>query len=120
MKLRGELGEHFVVTRGLDKCLAVYPESAWKVIEEKLTQGPTSSSRKAQLYFKSCALDCDMDSQGRVVIPQKLREFAGLNREAIIVGVIDHAEIWDAQRWKDYSEQLDTIDMMGIMDQMGI
>ncbi len=76
-KLRDELGERFTVTRGLDKCLAIYPESEWNILEERIQALPMSRARDLQRFFFSSAFDAELDSQGRILLPAGLRKYAG-------------------------------------------
>ena len=88
-KFREILGEEFVVTKGLDGCLFVYPNKEWENIENKFREIPltTKDARKFSRFFFAGAADCEVDRQGRVLIPSVLREFAGLNKEVVLVGV---------------------------------
>lgn len=106
-KFRDLLGEHFVVTKGLDSCLFIYPPAEWSAFEEKLKQLPLTSSdaRKFVRFFFSGALECDLDNQGRIILPPNLREYAGLKKEIISIGVNNRVEIWDREKWKDYNEE---------------
>lgn len=95
-KFREILGEEFVVTKGLDGCLFVYPNKEWENIENKFREIPltTKDARKFSRFFFAGAADCEVDRQGRVLIPSVLREFAGLNKEVVLVGVLNRIEIW--------------------------
>lgn len=106
-KFRDLLGEHFVVTKGLDSCLFIYPPAEWSAFEEKLKQLPLTSSdaRKFVRFFFSGALECDLDNQGRIILPPNLRAYAGLKKEIISIGVNNRVEIWDREKWKDYNEE---------------
>jgi len=98
-KLRAELGEFFYVTKGLDNCLFVYPAKNWADIEEKIAALPLSKSRNLQRMLFASAIRCEVDGQGRILIPQKLRQYAGLEKDVTIIGVSSRAEIWDSERW---------------------
>ena len=99
-KLREELGEHFTVTKGLDGCLSVYPEAEWKRLEDKIrTLGNGEKARRVKRYYFANAFDAQLDAQGRILIPAKLRDYAGLTKEVVVVGSFDRAEIWSAERW---------------------
>lgn len=119
-KLREGLGDNFVVTRGLDGCLSLYSESSWKVMEEKISSLPLSQSRDLQRYFFSSAMDCEPDTQGRVVIPQNLREFAGIKKTVVVVGMINRAEVWDADKWNSYSGNISEDKIIATMEGLGI
>ena len=86
-KLREELGEGFVVTKGLDECLFLYPQHAWEQLEEKIRRLPMSKSRGLQRFFLSSAADVTVDKQGRMIVPSVLRSYAGLEHEVTIIGV---------------------------------
>ena len=90
-KFREELGKMFIITKGLDGCLFVYSASAWEVLEDNINQLPLSKSRNLQRFFFSSAADCVPDAQGRVLIPQNLREYAALQKEVTIIGVSGRA-----------------------------
>ena len=93
-KLRDALGEHFTVTKGLDGCLAVYPEKEWELLEDKIrTLGNGEKARRVKRYYFANAFDAQLDAQGRILIPAGLREFAGLQKDVVVIGQLDHAEI---------------------------
>ena len=106
-KFREELGENFVVTRGLDKCLFAYPMNEWKVIEEKLKQLPLTKkdARAFTRFFFSGAVECEVDKQGRINIPANLRTYAELEKECVVIGVSERVEIWANEKWEDYVEE---------------
>ena len=103
-KLREELGTTFYLTMGLDACLAVYPMASWNVFTEKFASLPMSQSKVMRPLFAN-ASKCELDSQGRIVVPQKLRKYAGLEKETVIIGVNDRAEIWAADVWHAREEE---------------
>ena len=88
-KFRDALGDGFVVTKGLDGCLFVYPPDAWQAFEEKLQSLPLTNknSRQFARFFLAGAASCEVDKQGRILLPQVLREFAGLEKEVVMVGL---------------------------------
>lgn len=102
-KFREQLGDEFIVTRGLDGCLFVYENSEWKSFEEKLNELPLSNekARMMKRYFLAGANACEVDRQGRILIPAVLREFAKLGKDVTLVGVGDRIEIWDKTIWAD-------------------
>lgn len=118
IKLREELGEHFVIFRGLDNCINVYSQEKWNAFEERLSALP-SKARKVQRFF-SANFECDPDAQGRILIPQTLRTYAGLQKDVVVVGMLDHAEIWDADAWKRYNESTDNEEIADMMDALGV
>lgn len=105
VKFREGLGSSFVVTRGLDKCLFVYPMEEWEILEQKLKSLPMtrSDARSFVRFFFSGATECELDKQGRILIPATLREYANLSRDAIVLGVSNRVEIWSDEVWRDYS-----------------
>jgi len=108
-RLREGLGDRFVVTRGLDNCLFVYPNAEWVRLEQKLKQLPftKSDSRAFMRLFFSGAMEVEADKQGRILIPQNLREYAGIERDIMFIGVSNRVEIWSEQSWKQYFEKAD-------------
>lgn len=101
-KFRESLGEEFVVTMGLDGCLFVYPKEEWNRFVTDLKSLPGSKeARQLQRYFMAGAASCEVDKQGRILIPQKLREHADLEKEIVFVGVMNKIEIWSRERWEE-------------------
>lgn len=117
-KFREELGYTFVITKGLSHCLSVYPMEEWEQFEQKINALPTKQARSLQLFFIASAQDCELDAQGRVLIPQKLRDYAGLSKNTVIAGMTDHIEIWDENEWN--AMDLTPESIAGIMEQAGI
>lgn len=111
-KFREGLGEEFVITLGLDGCLFAYSNEEWMKFVAKLQTLPgTKEARQLQRYFMACASACEADKQGRILIPQKLRESVGLDKEIVFVGVLNKIEIWSKERWdqNNYYEDVDSI-----------
>ncbi|MGE5583680.1 MAG: division/cell wall cluster transcriptional repressor MraZ [Bacillota bacterium] len=106
-KFREDLGDNFVVTRGLDNCLFVYPLSQWKVLEDKIKELPTTQAdtRAFVRMFFSGAVETELDKQGRIVLPQHLREHARIERDVFVIGVSTKVEIWAKEVWSGYSVQ---------------
>ena len=109
-KFREILGDVFVVTKGLDGCLFVYPNSEWEKIEEKFREIPLTGkdARKFTRFFFGSAADCELDKQGRVLIPANLREYAGLGKEVVLIGVLNRIEVWSKERYLE--EECDDMD----------
>ena len=103
-KLREELGVTFYLAMGVDECLAIYPQETWNRFTEKFASLPMSQSAAMRPLFAN-ASKCELDSQGRIVIRQKLRKYAGLEKDAVIIGVNDRAEIWSAETWNAREEE---------------
>ena len=118
-KLREQLGDGFVVTKGLDECLFLYPQKAWDELEQKIRQLPMSKSRDLQRFFLSSAADVTVDRQGRIVIPTTLRSYANLERDVVVIGVGERAELWDARRWNAYTDDLDCESIAQAMEELG-
>lgn len=98
-KYREELGDNFVVTRGLDGCLYLYPAADWQEFVDKLGHLPSNlKNRQIQRQFLSKAMEVSLDKQGRILIPALLREIAGLEKDIVFVGMMNHVEIWDKVR----------------------
>lgn len=108
-KYRETLGEEFVVSKGMDGCLFVYASDAWKVFEEKLASLPliNAEARQFARFFLSGAQYVTVDKQGRILMPQDLREFAGLEKDVVLAGMGGRIEIWSLDKWNDTSEQVD-------------
>lgn len=105
-KIRYDLGESFVVTRGLDNCLFVYPINEWNEIIRKYKELPnTKDARNFMRFFLSGANTCEFDKQGRINITSPLIKFAGLEKDCIIIGVNDHLEIWSKDRWETFIDE---------------
>lgn len=118
-KFRDQLSETFFVTKGLDHCLFVFPESEWRIFEDKLKQLPlTNKNARAfvRLFFAG-ATECSLDKQGRINIPQPLRSHACLEKEVIVIGVGTRIEIWSTDQWDQYNNP-DNISYDDIAEQM--
>lgn len=106
-KFRSELGgEKIVVTRGLDKCLFAYPMHIWKGIAEKLGNFPMGDpeTRSFVRVLLAGAVDIELDSQGRILIPEYLRVYAQMEKNIVIAGLYDRIELWNDMVWKQYKE----------------
>lgn len=119
VKLREALGEHFVLTRGLDGCLFVYGPDEWNSLVAKLKQMTLmkKEARDIARYFFAGAAESECDKQGRVLVPPSLRKHAELEKNVVIVGVGNRAEIWDAAKWERYNEEVSG-DVTGIVEQL--
>ena len=108
-KFRKELGEIVIVTRGLDHCLFVFSQDSWKKLVEKFTTLSIGSpeSRGFNRFMLSGAVEVDVDSAGRVLVPDFLKDFAGLSTKVILAGVNDRIEIWDDTRWESYKADIE-------------
>jgi len=106
-KFRARLAEGFVVTRGFEPCLTVYPMSEWKKLTEALNRFPVTDQKariiRRVLFAQAC--DTELDKQGRILIPEYLREAAGLMSEVVVAGMDTYIEIWDKARWEEMERQ---------------
>ena len=104
-RFREILGEHFVVTKGLDGCLWVFPDSEWEEFSGKLRSLPVANkeARKFARFFLAGAMDAETDKQGRILLPQVLRDFASLDKEVTLVGAASRVEIWNKKMWETNS-----------------
>ncbi len=103
-KLREELGATFHVTIGQDHCLSVYSEESWHAFEERLKTMSYSQIKALRTVFANAA-DCEPDAQGRILIPAKLRSYADLKKEVVVIGSFDRVEIWNAERWAQMEDE---------------
>lgn len=117
-KLRDGLGNKFVVTKGLDGCLYAYPIAEWKILEEKLKTLPITNkdARSFVRFFFSGACEVETDKQGRGLIPQNLKEYAGIEKEIVSIGVLSRVEIWSKEKWVKYNDS--DIDFDSIAEKM--
>ena len=118
-KLREKLGSVFYVTISIDDCLSAYSSEHWNKIKEKFDALPSSQSRRMRQLFVNAAC-CELDGQGRILIPQKLRDYVGLTKDVTIIGVSNHAEIWDTDRWaKQEQEELTKENIAAAIEELG-
>jgi MraZ protein len=103
-KFRNKLSGGAVVTRGLDKCLFLFSTEEWDKLAEKIISLPLtqSNSRAFSRLMLAGASDCEIDAQGRILVPDYLRKYAGLEKEVIVAGLYNRAEIWDKAGWNKY------------------
>ena len=122
VRFREQLGNEFVVTKGLDNCLFIYPNEEWKAFEEKLKNLPITNpnARKFKRFFVAGADPVELDRQGRILINAKLRQAAGLGKDVVLAGVGEHIEIWDQERWENYSTYDDMEEVAENMEDLGI
>ncbi len=98
-KLRDELGEVFFITISMDRCLCAYSGESWQNLSERVSAMPYVKQRKMRPIFAHAA-KCELDAQGRTLIPQKLRDYAGFTKNVTVVGCNNHAELWDSDAWR--------------------
>lgn len=121
-KFRGELASGLVVTRGFDQNLMVFPLSGWQELAHKIAQRPLSdaSARAFRRRVFSGAIDLDMDRQGRILLPAHLRDFAGLNGEAVVAGMFNYVEIWSSDAWQPVRAAIESSDDAARWEDLGI
>lgn len=110
VKFRAELKKGAVVTRGLDNCLFLYTKTEWQKLAEKLASLPISqaNSRAFARLMLAGAMDVEFDKQGRALIPEYLRAFAGLQKNVVVAGLYSRMEIWDSETWNKYKGQTES------------
>lgn len=119
-KLREELGETFHVTIGQDHCLSVYSDESWNRFMDRLREQTYSEVKKLRPVF-AYAADCEPDGQGRILIPTKLRQYADLEKEVVVIGSFDRVEIWNAQRWAELeTAAFESGSLEQAMEEMGL
>ena len=123
-KFRDELGSTFVITKGLDNCLFIYSGDEWKNIENKLKTLPMTNkdARAFVRFFFAGATECEIDKQGRGLIPSNLKEFAKIDKDAVIIGVSTRLELWSLEEWNKFNSDANISyeDVAEKMSQLGI
>ncbi len=119
VKLREDLGDRFILTRGLDNCLFVYSQTEWALLSDKINALPLSKSRGLKRFLFAGACEVEPDKQGRIVIPANLREYAHLEKDVMIVGASNRAEIWDKAAWDEICMGLSADSIAEAMDELG-
>lgn len=124
VKLRSDIGERFIITKGLDGCLFVFSQLEWSNFEKKLKELPLTNknARDFVRFFLSGAIECELDKQGRFLIANNLREYANITKEVVIIGVGTRLEIWNKEKWKNYNsdENISPDDIAENMTMLGI
>ncbi len=123
-KLREDMGEKFIITKGLDGCLFGFSQTEWENFETKLKTLPLTNknARDFVRFFLSGAMECEIDKQGRFLISSNLRKVASLEKETVIIGVGTRIEIWDKAKWEQYNseENISADDIAENMTMLGI
>ena len=121
-KIRKDMGESFIVTKGLDGCLFAFSTEEWMNFEAKLKSLPLSdkNARNFVRFFLAGATECELDKQGRFLIPNNLRSSANLEKEAVIIGVGTRLEIWDKKTWVSKDEEISADEIAENMTMLGI
>ena len=122
LRFRSELGNTFVITKGLDKCLFIYREDDFQEMEKKLLSQPALDRHtiRLQRWFSAEAVETQVDNQGRVAIPSNLREFAGIDEEVAIVGAINRIEVWSRAGWEAFNASLSDEDIITSAVEVGL
>lgn len=122
-KLREGLGDTFIMTKGLDSCLYIYPKPEWEIFEKKLKALPMTDKnvRAFVRFFFSGANEMEPDKMGRVLIPQSLLSYAGIEGDVVSVGMMDRVEVWSKDKWTAYNESdMDMDAIAAKMNELGI
>lgn len=121
-KLRDDIGEVFILTKGLDGCLFAFSKSEWEKFEQKLSALPVSdkNARAFTRFFFAGAIECEIDKQGRFLISSNLREFAYLTKDVVIIGLNSRIEIWSKEKWMAEDEEISAEDIAEKMTMLGI
>ncbi len=123
-KLREDIGEKFIITKGLDGCLFGFSQNEWTNFEEKLKTLPLTNknARDFVRFFLSGATECEIDKQGRFLIASNLREYANMEKDVAIIGVGTRLEIWNREKWKQYNsdENISADEIAENMTMLGI
>ena len=110
-RFRELLGDTFVITKGYEGCLIVYSNEEWDNFATRLASMPEHNAdvRRLVRIFLSGATECEVDKQGRILIPARLREYAGIEKEVMVVGALSHVELWDSKKWEAYNNDEDAM-----------
>ena len=121
-KFREVLGEEFVISKGMDGCLFVYANDDWNSFEQKLTSLPliNKEARQFARFFLAGAATVEVDKQGRILLPAALREFAGLEKDVVLVGVGSRVEIWSKDKWENMNSDTDMDEITSAMEGLGL
>lgn len=122
-KYREKLGDFFVLTKGLDGCLFIYALNEWTLFEQKLRSLPltNTNARKFVRFFLSGAVECTLDKQGRILIPQNLRVYSQIEKDIVFIGMSSRIEVWSVDKWDAYNEEsFDAESLAEQMEELGI
>ena len=118
-KLREELGEQFVISKGLDGCLSAYSMEKWEHISKIVDGLPQAKARNLKRFMFSSATVVNPDKQGRVLVTQTLRGYANITKDVAVIGASDHVEIWDREAWAALNAEMNSDDIAAAMDELG-
>ncbi|MCI7370094.1 MAG: division/cell wall cluster transcriptional repressor MraZ [Firmicutes bacterium] len=117
-KLREELGDVFYITLSMDKCISAYSAESWKAFSDKVNEMSYVKQRKMRPLF-AYAAKCELDNQGRTLIPAHLRDYAGLTKNVTVVGCNNHAEIWDEESWQSvHDAEISSENIASVMEEL--
>ncbi len=120
VKFRSDFAGKVYITRGLDQCLFVFGEAEWRELYTRIKSLKMSDATPVIRFLWNGACEAEFDKQGRILIPQNLREYAGLSKEAVFAGSATRAEIWDKAKWNAYETKLKSDKIAEIMSQIGL
>ena len=118
-KLREDLGEQFVITKGLDGCLSVYSMEKWEHISKIVEALPQAKARDLKRFMFSAATVVNPDKQGRVLVTQTLRSYANITKDVAVIGASDHVELWDRDAWIERNAGMNYDEIAAAMDELG-
>ncbi len=119
-KFRADLGSRFYITKGLDGCLFVLAAAEWERLEEKVSSLPISKARGLQRFFFSGAAEVQPDKQGRILVPQQLKEYASLDKDVTFIGASSRVEIWNTDKWRAINSELTQDSIEEAMDMLDL
>ncbi len=121
-KFREQLGDEFVITKGMDGCLFVFDNNNWSDFEQKLAALPMGKieTRQYTRFFLAGATSVELDKQGRILVPNPLRGFAGLEKDVVLVGVGNRIEIWSLEKWEEMEQNVDMDEITAAMADFGL
>lgn len=121
VKYREELGNEFVVTKGLKDCLWVFPMSVWETFMNDLSSLPKLNANTGKLlrHFSAGATCCELDKQGRILLPANLRKFADLDKDVVLAGMMERVEIWDEAKWEE-NNNIDPLEAAEELEKGGV
>lgn len=115
-QMKEDIGEKPTICRGIGNYLWVFSEKDWKTFTDKIVALPYTDSVKMRHFFIARSQEAPIDAQGRVVIPQFMREYAALQKNIVVVGSLDRVEIWDEARWNEETDGINANEIMDIME----
>ena len=119
-KFRGEFGDRVILARGIDKCVCIYPVEEWEKYIEKIKNLPVVKARKAKRLISATASETEIDGQGRVLIPAKLREYAGLEKNVKVIGNTEIAEIWTSEAYDEFLDSMSAEELEKELTELGL